>query len=250
MDETAITTTNKDLRLHDPVEQSKFEYAVSLFGPSVREKIRTLPKELLDMSDEDAEKQLEPNMTDKMLRSAMWREVERVQANPGAVFRVANIYNGICSSAHFYAHICNLEKRLAYIVRPMQTYDDKAGEIVDYGITRLREALQAKLVYPNGYLDAKATKVVLDIVQYFENRTKGRIAHQLKVDSKTQTLTANVNIGVRTSPQDLRDLDSKLKDLRKQIAQYEGDQLTHNLPEKIVHEMSHDDGETGEETND
>ena len=115
---------------------------------------------------------------------------------------------------------------------------------------KLREALGAKLIYPNGYLDAKATKVVLDIAQYFENRTKGRVAHQLKVDTKTQSLTANVNIGIKSSPKDLRELDHKLASLRSQIARYEGNELTHNLPEKIVEEMGQDDGETIEETND
>jgi len=203
----------------------QFKVAVDLLRKSYRKKLDAITPEMFALPDQDLEDQLCPTPQLRQIRQSFWEEIARCIHNHD-VFHPVNVYKGISSGTYWFEYVCNDPLRFAFVLRPVSLYDKKAPEIVDFGMSRLREALEAKIIYPNGYLDAKATKVILEIVQHFENRIKGTVEQKLKI----QSLSMNVNAEMKVN--DKKDIDEKLEALKRKIAQYEGAALTHELPER------------------
>lgn len=225
--------------LIDPLTVDHKEYALSLLSKVVQEKYKEVSEAQKALSEEQLEEICTFTQMNRLLRLAFWREVDKCIANPTYKFVWRVVANGICTKEGYTA-FTDTPLKIEWLLRRPPSYTDKAEEIISYGTSRLREALTAKLIYPNGYLDAKATKTILDIVNYFENRTKGRIAHSLNVNQRTESKSVNVNVNVSSSgdpKKDLVDLDQKLETLRTQIRGYEQPNPILGLPEPVSDDL-------------
>lgn len=204
------------------------EVAVKLLGPVYSKKYRELPKELLEATEEELEKLVEPHLTDRKIRISFWSEVRRVVQNAEAVVVPSNIYKGICSKQNFYLRILAKPERLAWVMRPPKDYQKQADEIIDYGLGKLRDALNCKVQFNNGHMDTKAVKVMLDILQYFEARTKGPLKQRVEIESKS--MNTNVTIDVNQS---MDEIENRIAEARKRVAEYEGKALIQGVPEVV-----------------
>lgn len=225
-----ITSEERDLAQDQP-DLDHFSFALSLVTPTIRECALKVPKEYLEMEDAEIEELVQPTKTDRMLRISFWNEIDRLKrgASQNSAYNSTRVWSGICTRQYFYDKFLRNTKKIAFLFHPPTQYNDRALEMIDFGLGRLREALGAKIVYPNGHLDPKATKVILDIVQYFDARMKGTLKQQVAIESKNQTTNVEVNL-----TGNLEDLDKQLQNLRQQISLHQGNQLTQGIPERIV----------------
>ena len=200
----------------------------SLLSGSIHEHFQKIPPEYLDMTDNELENMFDIPRNDRMLRISFWREVDRCLEKQELRVNLTKVYEGVMTRPNFY-HLIQNPARLAYMLRPPKGYVEQANDIIYQGTERLREALDAKLVYPNGHLDAKATKVVLDIVAYFENRVKGTMTQKVKLEAERKGGPTTVNI----MNVEAGDLEKQLREVKEKLIQFEGQALLEGLPERV-----------------
>jgi hypothetical protein len=219
------------LTMYDSEKDEFLEEMLRCFSPAIEPRMRKAVSDYASKSTEELESEIDVSYALRLLKLSFWKEFNNHKISKRN-FVHARVYHGIMTRQYYHNKIMHSPARMAWLMRPFPKYEDRASDIIDFGAKRLREALEAKLIYSNGHLDAKATKVILEIVQYFENRTKGRIAHQL--NSTTKNFNANVNVNIETAPTDLKELDERLNNVQKQIAQYQGSYLIQDLPMRSV----------------
>lgn len=222
-----------DILQHPPTqletdEKAALEVACSLLTTGMKEKLDKIPSEYLGMDLSQLEEMANPTQLDRMLRKSFWKEVERVTSKLGEVLRPVNIYTGICTRENFHYVLLNPAK-FAFLLNPPRSYEKNITHIMEQGVEKLITVLDAKLVYSNGHMDAKATKTLLDVVAYFESRLKGGIKQKVDINSKSQSLDVTVNV----SSGNIKELDQKLAKMREDLAIYDAQDLVHTLPEKI-----------------
>lgn len=227
----SITTPLLD---SEQAAEDYLEEALMCFSAAAAPRVRKSVSDYAHKTTDELEQEIVVTYVLRMLKLNFWKEFNAYKKEKRN-FVHARVYNGVMTRQYYHNVVMHSPVRLAWLLRPFPKYEDRASDIIDFGAKRLREALEAKIVYSNGHLDAKATKVILEIVQYFENRTKGRIAHQL--NSTTKNYNANVNVNIETNPTDLKELDARLQNVQKQIAQYQGSYLIDSLPPRTVEEI-------------
>lgn len=212
-------------------EITPMDAALSVLTDKLRSRYNEVPKEYLEMSDEEIEKEFAFTKTDRMIRICLWKEIARAQEFSLPKINITKMLKGVCSAPTFFQHLLQNDIRVAYYLRPPQAYESQVGELIDIGVKKLREAFDAKLVYSNGHLDARAAKTLLDILAYFEDRTKGAIEQKIKMENKNSNVTVNI-----TTPS-MGELDKKLNELRNKLADYASVDLVHSLPERTVKDI-------------
>lgn len=210
-------------------DTSAREIAASLLTTGLAEKLAKIPPEYFEMELSQLEREVEPTQVEMMLRRAFWVEVRRVSTEKGTVIKPVNIYSGICTKENF-ALVTGNPKKLTYLLTPPRTYEQNVNHLIDRGMEKLMSVLDAKLVYSNGHMDAKATKTLLDVVAYFESRIKGGIKQKMDINSKNQ----NLDVQVTVSTNNMQDLDQKLAKMREDLAVYAGQELVQGLPERVI----------------
>ncbi len=213
-------------------EITPMDAALSVLSDKLRQRHAEVPQELLEMSDEELEKQFSFTKTDRIIRICLWKEIARAQELNLPKINIVRMLRGICSEPTFFKHLKN-DFKVAYYLRPPQTYESQVGELIDIGVKKLREAFDAKLVYSNGHLDARAAKTLLDILAYFEDRTKGAIEQKIKMDAKMQNSNMNVTVNFKS----MTEVDKKLDELRARLADYASVDLVHTLPQRTVKDV-------------
>jgi len=219
---------NNPLVVLETDDKSARQAATALLTVGLLEKVEKIPSEYFEMDFDQLEKEVSPSQIDIMLRRSFWREIHRVTKEQGHIIRPVNIYTGVCSRENFY-HVTSNLKKFAYLLTPPRTYEQNVAHIVDHGLEKLMTVLDAKLIYSNGHMDAKATKTLLDVVAYFESRIKGGIKQKMDISSKNQ----NLDVQVTVSTNNMQDLDQKLQKMREDLAVYAGQDLVQGLPERV-----------------
>lgn len=205
--------------------------AILFLSPQTQQKVRDIPPEYFEMDQEELEAIAHPTFKDRRLRLALWKELEECFKDPTRPLIVGRVYEGICTRSQWTERLVRNPAKLAFLLRPATNYDKAAAEIVEKGSEKLREALEnAKVQFPNGHIDAKGVKVILDIVHHFENRTKGAVKQKIDINSTQQNLNVNVSMKDATPA----NLDEKLAEVRRKISEAQGARLMHGIPEKVI----------------
>ena len=218
---------------------------------------------LLQMSEEDLEKKVNPPLTLKRLRIAFWSEYERIFKGYGRSIQqskremnigVHRMCNGICTPSYFMDKVARNDYFIAWVVRPPIDYATAMEEALQFGIERLREILNFPLyeqkLNKDGVpvVNARTKKPVLipnvsvgtlmlKTVALLDMRVKGSIPHRVHQITQSQIDRRNVNVNILENHSgvqvDAKKLDKKLltiEDLDKQIVTLtkETDQLLNN----------------------
>ncbi len=184
----------------------------SLLTNRLQELVQELPKELVDCTEEEYLKDYEPNKIDLMLRKSFWEEYDKVQAENLPTMDVGRIYDRICTKQTFYQRVVCNPKRLAFIVKEPERLNPKFKRIMDHGISRLEDlVVNAKLQFPNGHMDAKGAKVVLDIVEFLYSRVYGSVIQKHQVQQQSLHLHAKVPHGT-TEP-----MQNRIEELKEKL---------------------------------
>lgn len=169
-----------------------------------------IPQDFLDLSEEDLHELVHPTTIDNMLRTRIWSVYTQCLAKKKTSIRNHEIYQGICTPQTFYT-IAQNPKRFAWMLHPPPGYLERLEETLDFGLDRLRkEVMTAKLLYPNGHLDAKAAQVFMNAVEYLDARVRGAVIQRIK----TESVNVNVDVSKQASPESMEEIDKRIKELR------------------------------------
>jgi hypothetical protein len=161
---------------------------VNMVSDRLRELIEVLPEELFLLSEKDLKNRFKPTSTDYALRVSFWREFEKVASRGGGKIHCVNVFAGICSEAYFYNKFIRNESKLAWMVRPMQTYQREMEAILAKGTERLWELIEIKIKDKKGRVDPRLADILLKTISAVENRVKGMAVQ------RTEQKSLNVNV--------------------------------------------------------
>lgn len=206
------------------------EAALSMVPETLQKPYKNIPEEYHDMTDEQLENVVRPSQVDRLLKIKFWKEIDRITKEQRETIKVMNVYDGVCSRAYFYNNFLKDEGRVAYFYRKPITYEDMANELIEYGLQRLRnEVLPARIIFEDsGHIDSKGVKVLLELIQYLDLRTKGSVVQKHQVESKS------MHVNVDAKDVGGINIQDEIKKIQMQIAQAKGAQLVEGLPERVV----------------
>lgn len=144
----------------------------------LREVIFELPEDLIFCTEAELKELVNPTSTDYSLRTSFWREYEAaVRGGHGAKMSAAAVYHGICSDAYFYQKFLKDKERIAWLIRPVQSYMNEIKAILVKGTERLWELLNIDITYIDKFgkkqTCPKKASVLLDAIKTVESRAQG-----------------------------------------------------------------------------
>lgn len=192
---------------------------VNLVSPEIGKKIAALPEHMVDLSEEEIYKNYpDTTPTVHQLRRMFWLEYDRAVSNR-TLMDMSRVYVGVCSRAGFYK-ITDSQPNLSVILCPPKNYMIETEDLLALGLRRAREILQLPLVTPYG-VDSKLADVQLKIIMMLDMRLKGAYVQKSVQISHNVNTNQNINHSVEgaVSPDSMKSLDERLKELESEIAQ-------------------------------
>lgn len=188
----------------------------SFVSEAVRTAISKVPLEYFELTEKELRGKAKPTPTDYALRVSFWREFEKVMLNGGqGVITNSKIFFGICHETQFYTRFLKLPAKVAWLVKPMQTYQKECEAVLARGTERLWELVELPIYNKKGLPDAKLAEIVLKTIKSIEDRVQGMaVQRQQRVQ---------VNVGADSSPAALKGtesmdaIDARIKDLERQL---------------------------------
>lgn len=186
---------------------------INIVPDAIKSKLKELPPSLLSMSEKTLVKQLDPSWTLEQLRLAFWDEYTIAQDNQKNL-RMAAVYGRICDKSVFY-DIINHPLSLAYLVRPPTDYIYSMRSLLEVGLQRFREILKMDLKNPNGSVNTRLIAEVVKIVALVDNRVKGAVTQNIKIDSTQKSL--NINLSDYQPPKTAGQIQQELLEIQKEM---------------------------------
>ncbi len=187
----------------------------SFLSDRLRECVLELPEDLLMCEEGTLKLKAKPTPTDYALRVSFWREFERMMWRGSGKITCSSILSGICTDAYFYRQFITNPLKLAWMVRPMQTYQKEMEAILHRGTERLWELIEIPITNKKGQVDAKLAEVVLKTVKQLEDRVKGMAVQR----SEQRSLSVNVTTRSKAtqSIDTMESLDARIKQLENEV---------------------------------
>ena len=190
---------------------------LSVTTGKLKEAIAALHPDLILMDERELRASIEPTNTDYCLRTAFWREYESIVRRNGPYLRAASFLKGVCSDAYFYQKFIKDPLRVAWLVRPMQTYQAEIEAILAKGTVRLWELMDMDITYVDKtgrkQIDAKKASVLVEVIKMVEARAKG---HAI-LRSESKSLVGHVGANPITVLNDQKALEARMAQLSKEI---------------------------------
>lgn len=161
----------------------------------LRDAVFGLPPDLVMCTEKELKEQFTPTSTDYSLRMSFWREYEAaVRGGPGSTMAAAQVYHGICSDAYFYQKFLKDPVRVAWLIRPVQSYMSEIKAILLKGTERLWELLNIDISYTDKFgkkqVCPKKASVLLDAIKTVESRAQGMPIQRNESKSLAVTVAA------------------------------------------------------------
>lgn len=188
---------------------------INMLTGKLRESVLMLKDELLLKSEGELRKAVRPTPTDHALRVSFWREFEKVMWRGTGNVQAKDVVGGICTEQYFYQKFMKDPRKVAWLVRPMQTYEKEMDAILHRCTERLWELVNIKIYNGKGKLDARAADVLLKAVTQVENRVKGMAVQ------RSEQRSLNVNVQTRSKAvegiETMSGLDNRIKQLEAEV---------------------------------
>ena len=204
-----------------------------LYSATIIRSLEKLDPEDLKLNEEELRSRFNVTVLDYELKQAFWREMALAQKQDRKMSD-SNIFKGRCSSAYFYNKFMPDSSRLAWVMHPVSSYEEKIESILDSTVKRYNEILKMDIttqkkrfvedsdgkVKREYYtdVDPKKALVLLAAIKNIEDRVKGAtLQKQLQIrttePSKFEGL-AEINMAA---------VDERIKELEARINPYHGD---------------------------
>ncbi len=200
----------------DALDDSSPYSLVRMVSPALRQAMLELPEDLDDLGEGELRQLVQPTTTDYSLRASFWREYEKQVRLGRERIQNVDVFGGICSAAYF-TRLIGTPNKVAWLIRPMQTYKREMEAILTRGNQRLWELINMDLCDPDGRINVRRGELFLKAYQEVGNRVKGMAVQRVKEDRRS--LSAHVRVtrsedSPRQVPrQSLGELRSRLKEL-------------------------------------
>lgn len=205
-----------------------------LYSTALQSAIERVNPEDLLIDEEEVRSRFKCSVVDHELKQAFWRELALAQKQERKIMD-KNIYLNRCASSYFYAKFLYDANRVAWMLHPISSYEDKLEAILDGAISRYNDILKMDITTQRSkweegvdgklkkvfYMDTDPKKalVLLTAIKNIEDRVKGAtLQKQLQIrtsePSKLDGESADINMTA---------VDARLKELEEKLNPYKGD---------------------------
>ncbi len=184
---------------------------VNMVSPKLRQAILALTPEQLDMD--------EPNGKDKFtsrdwsLRASFWQEYERAVMQGRTKIQTSEIIAGIVSATDFYNRFLQNPLKVAFLVKPIQSYEREMTAIQLQAVRELWKLVEMPVIKADGAYDIRAATLKLDIIKTVFDRVNGMAVQRVQ----SKAVNINVNESVPGSVRHMDNMDT----LNDRIAELE-----------------------------
>lgn len=123
--------------------------------------VKRVPEKCWGYRGQELTTMVRPTETDKALKGAFWNEIRLACALTGNQVDITRVYAGLCTYTHFYNNILGNPLKLAWLLAPSLDLKVAARSLLLPAMDRLHKLLELDIIKPNGQIDTKAARVVL-----------------------------------------------------------------------------------------
>ena len=196
-------------------EEGNPRAVINMAPDAVRDRIRKLPLHLLERSQMSLKTTGNGHWIIEKLRQNFWNEYFLSLDNNADKMRPAAIYTNACGQSEFY-EIISVPERLAYMMRPPESYMYKMNTLLEAGLERFNEILHLPLMNDKGKVDTKLIAEMVKIVAIVDNRVRGAITQRVKIESTSKQLNVNMNMQ-QEYPKSHQEIEQELKQIELEI---------------------------------
>jgi len=179
-----------------------------------------LPESIMGKTEDELRHSLKPDDMLCRLRISFWDEYQRAH-NTGGTMVLENIIRGCCSEEYFLAYVAIKHEKLRWIIEVPKDYYLAMREMLDLGLSRLRDILKidfmedvpVRVGKEIEYVKRANPRIMAEIrtvVQLLDQRVKGAIVQKLAI--KQESVNYNVDSG-NMSDMNLQQLEALEKRL-------------------------------------
>jgi hypothetical protein len=202
----------------DPLDPGSGVSIITMTRGKLNAAIVALPDDLLLLTEGELRKRIKPTRVDYCLRTSFWREYEQSIRVGRDYITALSVLTGICSDAYFYQHFLKDDIRVAWLVKPVQTYMKEIEAVLMRGTERLWELMEVELEVTdkdgNKKVDPRLAAVLLETIKMVEARAKG---HAM-LRSEARSVSVNVQAPAAALPRtDHRTLNARMIELSERM---------------------------------
>jgi hypothetical protein len=175
-------------------------------GDAFANAVSKVPMDIWKLGEDELKKRAKPTRTDYALRIALWNEF-RISGVSGQPIPPSRIYVNICSYQNWYHNVLNNPNKLAWLLCPIQDYEDALRPLLLCVPDRYAEILNLDIHDESGKPVPSLVKLVLRAMEQIEGRLCGSVVQ--KVESKS------LGIFLRPTPETPRTVGEREERLRQ-----------------------------------
>jgi hypothetical protein len=207
------------MQLMDP---ENYEFTLSdILTPKLSLVIKELPKDIVELSDQELIIAGKINDLDWKIRIKFWQEFRTImdpntRGSRVPKIKITNVINGLCEHTTFSEKLANPYKA-AFFFRPMSDFEEEAEMVLQLAGKRLWEIISMDITGKDGKVDPRRAMVLLAGINTAADRSRGLALMRtqsvnVNIDKKsTETTQAIANIS------DPYQLDKKIKELEAKL---------------------------------
>lgn len=187
-------------------------------GTSFANAAAEIPEELWRLKEEELRAKVKPTSTDYALRVALWNEF-RISCATNEKIPVKRIHAHICSYQHLWQNILGNPEKLAWLLQPLQEYEDLLKPLLVRVYENYSEILDMDVHDEDGRPVPALVKAKLRAMEQIEGRLCGEPVRRLESKSLSYSMHSDLNekswesMTVEERNLELARLNAKLKTL-------------------------------------
>lgn len=191
---------------------------VNLVPETFGKHIKKLGAQWFNLSYAQLQGRCHPTEVEERLRITFWNEYFQAQQEHRKMF-MHRIFEPVCTREYFYKVVMKTESKLAWVLNPPAGYQIIVEEMLNLGLTRIREVLQLPLKdRKTGKVDHKLINEMVKITMFLDNRVKGAVTQRYQIQQSN--LNVNVNQEMREAPRTMEEIEKELKQLDSEIKSF------------------------------
>ena len=169
---------------------------ISVYTDSIKKAIESIPEQYLDMAEDKLEREAQPNLKLYELKRKFWEEIFEAQKT-GRTMKPKNVYDGVMSDAMFFNRILKTPVKVAWLIAPLTTYENRTKAALDKVTKRYEELISMDITSKKfkkvgdeiiewKETDPRKALVLLQTIKNLEERIHGTaIQRQVNVHTNT-----------------------------------------------------------------
>lgn len=197
--------------------------AVAVYSEGIQKAIEAVPKEIRDMDEQELAEKFDPGLKLYEVKRAFWEEYTQAQME-NRKMRVYKVHEAI-NKDYFYKIIKDPYK-MAWILHPMQRYENKIQAVLDKAVSRYNELIGMEITTikrikdENGdyriieEVDPRKAAVLFQVIKSVEDRVKGSaVQRQVSVHTDRPRDAA----GAGTGALNMDAVNERLQELERKL---------------------------------